>query len=312
MGNGDDGPAELELLGERAEVVDARLQPARRAGPLGETHVELVDGDHPNTGLGAGDHVSPEVRPSGVAVNAQQRDNGVGHTVVEHVPGPPDSVEVRPVEAQPVEVGCDDQSRPPRVEPREVPRGQRCFELDFLPRHAGIVRVTVSGVDSHLEYAYDAAPDIVFAMFGDPEFLRAKLEATDALEYEVVECEATPDGGFRIVTKRTVKADIPGFAKKFFKANTSMTQTEDWEAASDGVRAGTWRIEPHGVPVSVSTSGTTRLEAAGEGAVQFITATIKVGVPLIGGKLERFVYDQAKSTMDLEHAFGQQWLEKQK
>ena len=44
------------------------------------------------------------------------------------------------------------------------------------------------------------------------------------------------------------------------------------------------------------------------GAVQRIAATIKVGVPLVGGKLERFVYDQAKRTMDLEHAFGQKWL----
>ena len=40
-----------------------------------------------------------------------------------------------------------------------------------------------------------------------------------------------------------------------------MTQTEEWGPAADGVREGTWRIEPHGVPVSVSTSGTTRLGA---------------------------------------------------
>jgi hypothetical protein len=31
-------------------------------------------------------------------------------------------------------------------------------------------------------------------------------------------------------------------------------------------------------------------------------------VPLFGGKLERFVYDQAKKRMDLEHDFGEQWL----
>ena len=36
------------------------------------------------------------------------------------------------------------------------------------------------------------------------------------------------------------------------------------------------------MPVSVSTSGTTRLEAADGGAVQHIAATIKVGVPLGG------------------------------
>jgi hypothetical protein len=163
-------------------------------------------------------------------------------------------------------------------------------------------------VDSEIAYSYDALPDTVFAMFTDPEFLRAKFEATEAVAFEVVECNAASDGGFRIVTNRTVQADIPGFAKKFFKPENAMTQTEEWGPASDGAREGTWRIEPHGVPVSVSTSGTTRLEGADGGAVQHITARIKVGVPLVGGKLEKFVYDQAKKTMDLEHAFGQRWL----
>jgi hypothetical protein len=51
------------------------------------------------------------------------------------------------------------------------------------------------------------------------------------------------------------------------------------------------------------------LEAADGGAVQHIAATIKVSVPLVGGKLERFVFDQAKKTMDAEHAFGQRWLQ---
>lgn len=145
-------------------------------------------------------------------------------------------------------------------------------------------------------------------MFCDPEFLRAKFEATEALAYEIVECAGAPEGGYRIVTNRTVRADIPGFAKKFFKPENAMTQTEDWGPVVDGVREGTWKIEPHGVPVSVSTGGTTRLEATDGGAVHHIAATIKVGVPLVGGKLERFVYDQAKKTMDLEHAFGQKWL----
>src|SRR5579862_4998713 len=77
-------------------------------------------------------------------------------------------------------------------------------------------------VDSEIAYSYDALPDAVFAMFTDPEFLRAKFEATEAVAFEVVECSAASDGGFRIVTNRTVQADIPGFAKKFFKPENAM------------------------------------------------------------------------------------------
>jgi hypothetical protein len=164
-------------------------------------------------------------------------------------------------------------------------------------------------MDFHVEYLYYAAPDVVFGMLTDPEYLRPKLEATGALKYDVVECDATPDGGFRLVTQRTVEADIPGFAKKVFKPVNALTQIEDWQPASDGVRVGTWRIETTGVPVS--TGGATRLEVASNGAVHHIEGKVKVSVPLIGGRLERFVFDQAKKTMDTEHSFGQAWLAKQ-
>jgi hypothetical protein len=163
-------------------------------------------------------------------------------------------------------------------------------------------------MDFHVQHPYDAAPDVVWAMLTDPDYLRAKLEATEAIEFELVECTATPGGGFRIVTKRTVEADIPGFAKRVFTPVNSLTQIEDWQPSVDGVRNATWRIETKGVPVS--TGGTASLEAASNGAVQHIKGTIKVSVPLIGGRLEKFVFDQANKTMDIEHDYGQKWLAK--
>jgi hypothetical protein len=163
-------------------------------------------------------------------------------------------------------------------------------------------------VDVDLEYEYDASPGRVFSMLSDEDYLRERFEATSAVEYEVVLCKPTAEGGFSIVTTRTVEAEIPGFARKFFKPTTKMTQTEEWQPASGDAREGTWRIEPQGVPVSVSTFGTTRLEAVHERSVHRIDAVIKVSVPLVGGKLERFIFDQAKGILDAEHAFGREWL----
>ena len=162
-------------------------------------------------------------------------------------------------------------------------------------------------VDLHLEYPYDAPADVVFAMFTNEDFILAKLEAAGALEFEVVDCSETPDGGYCISTKRTMQAEIPGFARKIFNPTQALHQIEDWEAAAaDGSRLGEWRVETSGVPVK--TGGTTRLEVTDHGCVQHIEGTIKVSVPLIGGRLERFVFDQAKATTDTEHTFGQQWL----
>jgi hypothetical protein len=164
----------------------------------------------------------------------------------------------------------------------------------------------VRAVDLHLEYPYEAPADVVWAMFVDPEFILAKLEATGALEFDVAECAPTPDGGFRIATQRTVQAEIPGFARKVFNPTQSLKQIEDWEADAGGTRPGEWRVESKGVPVT--TGGATRLESTDHGCVQHIEGRIKVSVPLIGGRLEKFVYDQAKGITDAEHAFGLQWL----
>jgi hypothetical protein len=163
-------------------------------------------------------------------------------------------------------------------------------------------------VDVDLEYEYDAAPGPVFAMLSNEDFLRERFQATSAVAYEIVVCKPTAEGGFDIVTSRTVEAEIPGFARKFFKPTNKMTQSEEWGPASEDAREGTWRIEPHGVPVSVSTSGTTRLESVNGRTVHRIDAVIKVSVPLVGGKLERFIFDQAKGILDAEHTFGVEWL----
>ena len=130
--------------------------------------------------------------------------------------------------------------------PRRWQRGRRA-QPNCL-RHAQIVCVTVRDVDFHLEHPYDAAPDAVFALLSDPEYLRARFEATGALEYEVVDCDPTPEGGYRIVTTRTVQADIPSFAKKFFKPNTAMTQTEDWDAGVGGHSSGNVADRAEGRP----------------------------------------------------------------
>ena len=161
-------------------------------------------------------------------------------------------------------------------------------------------------MDLHVEYPYDAPADVVWAMFTDRDFILGKLRAAGALECEVVECDVTAGGGLRIATTRTVQAEIPAFARKVFNPTQSLAQVEEWEAESGGTRVGDWRIEPKGVPVK--SGGATRLESTPDGCVHHIEGVIKVSVPIIGGRLEKFVFDQARTTLDKEHEFGRQWL----
>jgi hypothetical protein len=156
-----------------------------------------------------------------------------------------------------------------------------------------------------VEHPYAAPVEVVFAMLCDPQFLDARFLATGAVSHEVIECAERPEGDFAVVTRRTVHTEIPGFARRVLPANNSMTQTEIWRGSSTD-RQGTWRVDADGVPVS--TGGLTSVESTAEGSVHHIKGTIKVPVPLIGGRIERFVFENAKVTLDAEHAFGRQWL----
>ena len=52
-------------------------EPAHHAGSFGVAHVELVDGDHPDTGWRLFEKVAPDVGPRRVPVDAQHREPNV-------------------------------------------------------------------------------------------------------------------------------------------------------------------------------------------------------------------------------------------
>ena len=156
-------------------------------------------------------------------------------------------------------------------------------------------------MDLRTEHPYDADPAAVFAMLTDPEFLRAKLASLGHRDIEVVEC--SPE---RIVTRRTVPLDVPGFLRKVIHAANTVTQIDGWGPDRDGEREGTWRVDAKGVPVALS--GTMRLAAGDRGAVETIAGRAKASVPLVGGKLEKFIAATTLDALAREHEFGRKWL----
>lgn len=155
-------------------------------------------------------------------------------------------------------------------------------------------------------HEYDADPDEVFAMLTDEAFLRAKLEARGDTAVEVLECGAGPDG-VRIVTRRMVALDVPGFAKRFLRPANAVTQTDAWSHADGGgTRTGTWRVEAAGVPVTMS--GTMTLTGASGHAAEEIEGAVTSAVPFVGGRLAAFVGRTAADNLAAEHAFARRWL----
>jgi hypothetical protein len=153
---------------------------------------------------------------------------------------------------------------------------------------------------------YDADPGDVFAMLSDPIFLRAKLEARGDKDVQVLECGPTA-GGLRIVTRRMVALDVPGFARRFLRPANAVTQTDVWsDPDAAGTRTGTWQVEASGVPVAMT--GTMALTGTSRHSVEDIDGEVSSSVPFVGGRLAGFVCRTAAANLDAEHAFAQRWL----
>ena len=104
----------------------------------------------------------------------------------------------------------------------------------------------------------------------------------------VVRREARPDGGLLLAVARELPDGAPGFLTTLLPADARVVQTDDWGPAdADGGRSGTWRVELPGAPARLG--GTLRLEPAGRATRYLREGEVKVSVPLVGGRAERFI-----------------------
>lgn len=152
----------------------------------------------------------------------------------------------------------------------------------------------------HLEHHYDADVETVFALITDADFMVRKYTAIGSTDVAVDKSEDA--GGCELVLKRTVTVDLPGFAKRVMTPSNTAIQTENWAAAGpDGSRVCHYRVEIQGMPSSVS--GTVTLSADGDGTRQDIDADVKVSIPLIGGRLEKFAISTGTSDLAAQAVF---------
>jgi hypothetical protein len=151
---------------------------------------------------------------------------------------------------------------------------------------------------------YPADVATVFAMITDPEFLEQRYAVVGATHVSV-SCEE--DGGtFRITIDRTVPVTVPAFARRVLQPTTNIHQVDEWSLEDREEMQGTWSVKAKGLPIEMQ--GDIRLVPSGSGCDHEITGEMHVGVPLIGGRLKRFLLGDTLESISGEHAFGVAWL----
>lgn len=151
-----------------------------------------------------------------------------------------------------------------------------------------------------VSHHYAADVETVFALVSDPQFLVSKYDAQGATDIEV-DSDQRPAAP-RVVSRRRVTLDLPGFAKKVVSPANTVVQTDEWaEPDEQGRRVCSYHVDVQGVPSRID--GTMTLTPDGGGTRQDVDADVKVSIPLVGGRLEKLAVDNGKKLLAAEAQF---------
>jgi hypothetical protein len=155
-------------------------------------------------------------------------------------------------------------------------------------------------MDIDVANEYPADPATVFTMFGDAAFLEERSEALGHTDVVVAQCGPV-DGEFCIRIRRKVLVNVPKFARKVLSPRTSIEQTDTWDLAADpdGGRRGHWEVSVTGAPITMQ--GSISLSPVAGGTVHHIIGDLHVAVPVIGGRLEKYLLQDTLASIQGEY-----------
>jgi hypothetical protein len=95
---------------------------------------------------------------------------------------------------------------------------------------------------------------------------------------------------------------VPSFAKKFVGDDTNVVQREIWSTP----QLGDITVTIPGKPGDMS--GTARISEAHGITTETVDLTVKVGIPLVGGKLEELISGLLLKSLKAENKVGRDYL----
>lgn len=149
---------------------------------------------------------------------------------------------------------------------------------------------------------YDGATiDQVATMLADQAFREEVCEFQHVTRHDV---SITPRGEGMSVRIDQVQAarGIPGFATKFVGDEINIVQEEEWSSPSEA----DLKVTIPGKPGDMV--GTVRLREVDGGVTETVEVTVKVGIPLVGGKIEGLIADLLIKALKAENKVGRDWL----
>lgn len=145
----------------------------------------------------------------------------------------------------------------------------------------------------------------MFALLTDPEFLRRRAEALG--ERDIAVTVDRTSGQLKIEIKREVEQNLPSFMKKIFSGRQTLIDRQAWKSES-GAHISDWTVQL-GDGKRIQLRGSLTLAPAAGGGCDYTEAfTASASIPLIGGRIEKFVLGETESSIRKQIEFTRKEL----
>lgn len=148
---------------------------------------------------------------------------------------------------------------------------------------------------------YDAPLAAVAAMLADRSY-RDEVSAAQTSVRTTVEIEGSGAGMSVLVDQVQPAHGIPGFAKKFVGDEINIVQRETWTAEDSA----DLHVTIPGKPGEMT--GTIALTGSGGTTTYTVDVEIKVGIPLVGGRIEGLIGDLLHKALRAEEKVARDYL----
>ncbi|MEB3032461.1 DUF2505 domain-containing protein [[Mycobacterium] nativiensis] len=156
---------------------------------------------------------------------------------------------------------------------------------------------------------YEASVERVCAAFADEQYWLARLADSGADTVALESIAVSPDGVVDVSTTQGIHREkLPALAAQFHPGDLDVARREKWHPVRDGRARAEVTGKIVGAPAKLS--GDAVLEPDGDGCELRLTATVKVDIPLVGGKIENFIGAQLAELMTTEQRFTSTWLKR--
>lgn len=145
----------------------------------------------------------------------------------------------------------------------------------------------------------------MFALVTDPDFLRRRADALG--EKEVVVSTDRAAGQLTIVIKREVEQNLPSFMKKLFAPRQTLVDRQAW-SSQGGAHVSDWTVQV-GDGKRIQLRGRLTLAPAAAGGCDYTESFIATAsVPLVGGRIEKYVLGQTEASIRKQIEFTRKEL----